>query len=79
MFHNVLKIARHSVKIDQRHYQRVVILEEETENYFNIYPSTYTGENVYHPPLEFKEAVLAEKITQDILNDPKLSQPKLRI
>lgn len=75
--HNVLKIARHSVKIDQRHYQGVVILEEEAEKYFNIYPSDYAGENAYRPPLESQEAVLAEKITQDILNDPKISATEI--
>ena len=75
--HNVLKIARHSAKIDQKHYQGVVILEEEAEKYFNIYPSTYKGENAYRPPLESQESVLAEKITQDILNDPKISATEI--
>lgn len=51
--------------------------KEEAENYFNIYPSTYTGENTYRPLLESQEAVLAEKITQDILKDPKIAATEI--
>lgn len=71
--HNVLKIARHSAAVDNKYYQGVIVKKEEAENYFNIYPSTYTGENAYRPPLESQEAALAEKITQDILKDPKIA------
>lgn len=75
--HNVLKIARHSAAVDNKHYQGVIVKKEEAENYFNIYPSTYTGENAYRPPLESQEAVLAEKITQDILKDPKIAATEI--
>lgn len=76
--HNVLKIARHSVTIDNKHYQGVIVKNEEAENYFNIYPSSYTGKNAYRPPLESQEAVLAEKITQDILADPKIAATEIK-
>ena len=75
--HNVLKIARHSAAVDNKYYQGVIVKKEEAENYFNIYPSTYTGENTYRPPLESQEAVLAEKITQDILEDPKIAATEI--
>ena len=75
--HSVLKIARHSATIDKRHYQGVIVKEDEVEKYFNIYPSSYTGENAYRPPLESQEAVLAEKITQDILKDPKIAATEI--
>ncbi len=75
--HNVLKIARHSAAVDNKHYQCVIVKKEEAENYFNIYPSTYTGENAYRPPLESQEAALAEKITQDILKDPKIAATEI--
>ncbi len=75
--HNVLKIARHSAAVDNKYYQGVIVKKEEAENYFNIYPSTYTGENAYRPPLESQEAVLAEKITQDILKDPKIAATEI--
>lgn len=75
--HNVLKIARHSAAVDNKYYQGVIVKKEEAENYFNIYPSTYTGENAYRPPLDSQEAVLAEKITQDILEDPKIAATEI--
>ena len=75
--HNVLKIARHSAAVDNKYYQGVIVKKEEAENYFNIYPSTYTGENAYRPPLESQEAALAEKTTQDILKDPKIAATEI--
>ena len=75
--HNVLKIARHSAAVDNKYYQGVIVKKEEAENYFNIYPSTYTGENAYRPPLDSQEAVLAEKITQGILKDPKIAATEI--
>lgn len=72
-----MKIARHSAAVDNKYYQGVIVKKEEAENYFNIYPSTYTGENTYRPLLESQEAVLAEKITQDILKDPKIAATEI--